>query len=453
MTPSKPAPGATWSRPHRLPLDRRTLLRGAGGVAIALPFLQAMAPRRALAAAPHRLLTVFAENGVVPGTWFPSGTGKTFTLPMSTAPLEPWKPNLIMLDGIVTVCDGTNGGGGHMRGKTGCLTAQANLNGRAAGISLDQFIANKIGMATRFRSIEASVHVRGALRDGLFHSGPGQIVVPEDDPGKLFGRLFSAPLPTGGGPPDPAAEAEAARLRARKQSVLDRVMTEYRRIQTGVGAEDRQRLENHLTAIRSVERGLAAPTGGGMAAASCKKPEAPAPGSYIADTKAQMDLLSLALACDLTRVASLQWRSALTSFSWVNVSASHHGLSHQTGSGGPDAQLSRVVQWHVGQFAELLARLKGLADADGTTLLDNTLVYFTNEISIGSHKHNRAPLVLATGNFVQPNGKKLETQRSLKYGGVNHSGVLTSIAQLMGVPIDNFGAARWHQGPLPGLIS
>ena len=445
------------NRPLSRPLDRRTLLRGAGGVALALPFLQAMAPRKARAAttAPHRLLILFAENGVVPSTWFPSGAGKTFSLPMATSPLEPWKSNLIFFDGVNTVCGGTNGGGGHMRGKTGCLTAQSNLNGRAGGISVDQFIANKIGGATRFRSIEASVFVKGALRDGLFHSGPGQVVVAEDDPAKLFARLFSAPLPTGGGMADPAAAASFERLRARKKSVLDRAFAEYRRVSGVVGVEDRARLENHMTALRSVERGLATPASGGMAGASCAKPAA-APsgtGSYIGDTKAQMDLLGLALACDLTRVASLQWRSAVTSFPWVNVSATHHGLSHATGSSGADAQLSRIVHWHVGQFAEMLARLKSFADVDGTTVLDNTLTYFTNEVAVGNHKHERAPLVLATGSFTQPNGRKLETQRLLKYPGTAHSGVLTVLAKLMGVEIDNFGAAQWHNGPLPGLMS
>jgi hypothetical protein len=452
MNPTKPARNTPFSKP----IDRRTLLRGAGGVALALPFLEAMAPRKARAGvvAPHRFLTVFAENGIVPSTWFPTGAGKAFTLPMSTSPLEPWKSNLIFFDGVDTVCDGTNGGGGHMRGKTGCLTAQPNLNGRAFGISIDQLIANKIGMATRFRSIEASVYLKGALRDGLFFSGPSQVVVPEDDPGQLFARLFSDPLPTPAGmAADPAAAAAFARVRAKKQSVFDHALAEYRRISGVVGAQDRQRLDNHVEAIRSVERGLTAGSSGTEASASCKKPAAPTSGSYIADTKAQMDLLSLALACDLTRVASLQWRSAITSFPWVNVSASHHGLSHQTGSPGPDAQLSRIVQWHVGQFAEMLGRLKGIADVDGSTLLDNTLVYYTNEISIGSHKHDRAPLVMATGNFTQPNGKKLETQRVLKYSGAAHSGLLTVLGNLMGLDITNFGATQWQHGPLPGVMA
>ena len=143
------------------PMSRRTLLRGASGVAIALPFLEAMAPRRARAAAApvKRLLTNFTENGVVEREWFPQGSVKDFTFGQILQPLEPWKKNLILFDGIDTVCDGSNGGGGHQRGKTGCYTAQPNKDGRALGISVDQLIANQIGTTTKFKSLEASVWI------------------------------------------------------------------------------------------------------------------------------------------------------------------------------------------------------------------------------------------------------------------------------------------------------
>ena len=167
----------------RAPLSRRTLLRGAGGVAIALPFLEAMAPRRALAAgAPRRLLTFFTENGVVGSNWFPTGTEKAWTMPVSLAPLMPHQGNLLVFEGLDHVAAGSNGGGGHQRGKTAALTAQSNNNGRAAGISIDQAIANQIGTTTRFKSIEASVYVKGVLRDGVFFSGPGRSWSPRTIP-------------------------------------------------------------------------------------------------------------------------------------------------------------------------------------------------------------------------------------------------------------------------------
>src|SRR5687767_9537871 len=129
-------------------VSRRALLRGSGGVALALPFLDAMwSPRsaRAQTTPPNRLLINFTENGVVEPNWYPSGDVKNFTLASSMAAFEPWKSNLILFEGLDQMGDGSNGGGGHQRGKTGCLTGQPNLNGRAFGISLDQAIANEIG--------------------------------------------------------------------------------------------------------------------------------------------------------------------------------------------------------------------------------------------------------------------------------------------------------------------
>jgi hypothetical protein len=437
------------------PISRRTLLRGAGQVAIALPFLEAMAPRRATAgegAAPRRLLTHFTENGVVEREWFPQGEGKSFTFGQILQPLEPWKSNLILFDGIDTVCDGSNGGGGHQRGKTGCFTAQPNLNGRAMGISVDQLIANQIGTATRFKSLEASVWIKGLLRDGVYFSGPQQVVVTEDDPAMLFARLFSDPLPVPATGADPAAAAAFAQARAQKQSIIDHTLEEYRRVAGLVGAADRQRLEAHIEAIRSVEQGLGASAA--SASAGCKKPDPPAATDFITTGKAQIDLLTLALACDLTRVASLQWRTSYVPFTWVGVDIAHHDLSHQQGNAAADAKLTRVMQWHATQVAYLLGRLKSFPDVGGTTLLDNTLFYWPNELATGTHRHTRSPFLIATGSFPLPSGKTLETQRFLKYpSGTPHSSLLTVIANMMGLPITNFGAAQWQKGPLPGVIS
>jgi hypothetical protein len=440
------------SKPRQPALSRRALIRGAGGVALALPFLEAMTPRqaRAAAAAPRRLLTFFTENGVVPSNWFPTGSEQAWTMPVSLAPLMPFQKNLIVFEGLDHVASGSNGGGGHQRGKTAAFTAQGNNNGRALGISIDQAIANQIGMTTRFKSIEASVWVKGILRDGVYFSGPGQIIVPEDDPALLFARMFSdAPpsMPTG----DPA---QFARLRARKRTILDQTMEQYRRLSAQVGAGDRTRLDAHVTAIRSLEQSLGLLDGGTVgASAGCKTPAPVNPIDFITTGKAQMDLLAMGLACDLTRVASLQWRSSLTAFPWINVNSEHHVLSHQTGSAGADASLTKICTWHTEQFAYLLGLLKSAPDSDGTTLLDNTLVYWPNELANGRHKLQSVPIVIATGDFTAASGQKLPTGRYLKYpGGTMDSGLLTRLGQIFGLPIDNFGGAQWHRGPLPNLM-
>jgi hypothetical protein len=441
----------------RAPISRRALLRGAGGVAIALPFLEAMNPRlargQAAPKAPRRLLNVFTENGVVENNWYPSGTEKNFTMPVSLAPLQPFKDNIIVFEGLDRVASGSNGGGGHQRGKTAAFTGQGNNNGRAAGISIDQLVANSIGTTTRFKSIEASVYVKGVLRDGVFFSGPGQIVVPEDDPAKLFARLFSDPLPSQMAS-DPMAAAAFAKLRMRRQSILDKSMEQYKNLAATVGGGDRTRLESHMTALRSLEQSLGLLDGGNaVASMACKKPAAPAANDFVTTGKAQMDLLAMTLACDLTRVASLQWRSDMTSFSWIGVNSEHHGLSHQQGNAGADASLTKIVTWNTQQFAYLLGVLKSFQDVGGGTLLDNTLVYWPNELATGKHRLTHVPIVIATGNFTAADGKKLETGRYLKYpGGTMDTGLLTRVGQMMGLNITNFGGEQWQKGPLPGLI-
>jgi hypothetical protein len=438
--------------PSRPPLSRRALLRGAGGVALALPFLDAMTARkaRAAAASPRRLLTFFTENGVVGSNWFPSGSEKAWTMPVSLAPLMPFQKNLIVFEGLDHTASGSNGGGGHQRGKTAALTAQGNNNGRAAGISIDQAIANHIGMTTRFKSIEASVYLKGTIRDGVYFSGPGQIIVPEDDPALLFARLFSDPLPSA----QPADPALAGRLRARKRSILDQTLEQYRRLSSQVGGGDKARLDSHVTAIRSLEQSLGLIEGtAAEASAACKQPAQVNAMDFVAVGKAQMDLLAMALSCDLTRVASLQWRSSMTAFSWINVNAEHHVLSHQTGGAGADASLTKICTWNTQQFAYLLGLLQAAPDAGGGTLLDSTLVYWPNELANGRHKLQNVPIVIATGDFTTAAGQKLPTGRYLKYpGGTMDSGLLTRLGQMFGLPIDNFGGAQWHRGPLPNLL-
>jgi hypothetical protein len=435
------------------PMSRRTLLRGAGGVAIALPFLEAMAPRRAQAAAlPRRFFTFFNENGVVPGAWFPTGGEKDFKLNTIHQPLEPWRNNLLIFDGLDQVA---RGGTAHMRGKCACLTGQPNSNGRAAGISIDQAVANQIGAGTRIRSVETSVAVNGNFRDGVFHSGPGQFIPPEDDPAKVFARLFSAGVPmsvSAGGAAPAAASADFARLRAQRKSILDLALVEYKRVAGTVGAGDRMRLERHMDVIRQVEQSLDPSTSTTAASMACKMPDAPAGTDFVATGKAHLDLMTMALACDITRVVSIQWRSSDTSFTWVGVNGGHHNISHQQGGAGPDANLVKIMTWFAGQVAYVLTRLKSFEEPGGS-LLDSTLLFWVNELAVGNHRFQRAPYLLATGKLPLGDGKTLETGRYLKYpSGTYHTGLLTCIGQIMGLNVTNFGATEWHRGPLPGVL-
>jgi len=429
------------------PLSRRTLLRGAGGVAIALPFLDAMSPRLArAAAAPKRLFLMHNQNGVVPASWFPTGTEKAFTLAPAMTPFEPHKSNLIIIDGVDKQ-ENRDNGTAHARGMASTFTGNTSKDGFADGPSIDQPVANAIGAGTRIKYLLA-----GKVSNyHVFHSGPRMMIPPVDEPKANFDRLFTGFTPpavgnSGGGGPA-AQNPDMAVLRARKKSILDHALEEYKRVSAVVGPGDRKRLDVHAETIRQIERGLDASGSSPVAAgAGCKKPE-PAPvndGAYAERGKANMELLCLALACDITRVVGMQWTSHGTAFSWLGVTTLHHPLAHQTGNAGADAQLTKILTWHAQQAADALTRLKSYQEGDGT-VLDSTLFLWGNEISTGSHQFPRAPYLMATG-------KLLPTGRYLKFNGLPHPTVLVSVANVLGLPMTSFGNSGWQKGALPGLM-
>jgi hypothetical protein len=453
MTPGPRRPRTTMTSP----ISRRALLRGAGGVAIALPFLESMSPRRALAQTamakgePKRLFTFLIENGVVPSAWFPTGSEKDFKMGSILNPMLPYQKNVILTDGLDNKA---SGGTCHAAARCGVLTGQNNNGGRAAGISIDQAVANHISTGTRLKSIEASVFLKRNFIYSLFHSGPGQAIFPEDDPAKVFERLFSTGVPTAVSPtnPSPTVNEDFGRLRARRKSILDRAMEEYKRLHATVGAGDQMRLDRHMSGIREIERGLDT-SGSAVVSASCKLPPMPEAGTsdFQLHTKLQSELLAMALACDITRVGSLQTRASLTSFTWLGVNGGQHAISHQQGSPGPDGQLNKIATWFCEQVVHVIKTLQSYPTSDGKTLFDNTLLFWANDLATGPHSRKRYPFLLATGNFTLPDGKVLETGRYLKYpGGTSHNGLLTSIGRIMGLPITEFGGGG-NKGPLPGL--
>src|SRR4051794_5827684 len=236
-------------------MNRRTLLRGVGGVAIALPYLEAMMPRRAVAATvPRRLFVMMGQNGTVPSTWFPTGGEKDFKLASSMASLEPLREHLIIPDGITKMQRGTQDNTAHGRGMAAALTGWSSKGGDgiADGASLDQYVAQNIGTATRIPSL-----MTGRVSNyHVFHDGPRRVHYPEPDVQKNFDRLFAnftPPAAGGGGTSDPSASADLAKLRARKKSILDAALEQYKKVSTTLGPTDKKRLSDHGDAIRKLE--------------------------------------------------------------------------------------------------------------------------------------------------------------------------------------------------------
>lgn len=450
-------------------IHRRTVLRGAAGITVALPLLDAMLPRRASAqesTAPLRFGVFFSSNGVIDKDWTPSGGEKDFTLSKTLAPLEPHKQDIVVLKGLNAESSYLQEGNPHDLAMAHMLTGMRMqgkmfgraghiLDGTAGGPSIDQALAKAIGNDTKLRSLELGVE--STISDlepmvtRMSYAGPNDPRTPLDDPKQVFARLFGDTLQT---------QAELEALRKRRRSVLDSVLSEFNAVNATLGYDDKQKLERHASAIRDIERQLElggvdescmVPSGPPMVdvkVVDCNRDGRPTKclTGFAEIGKAQLDLFVLALACDLTRVASIQWSTAesTTVHSHLGISDEHHLMSHDIANKA--VLMTQVNTYYAGQFAYLLSELKKVKEGDGT-LLDNLLLFWPNELSQAEvHDRRNLPYVLA--------GKasgKLQTGRYLNYKGDPHNKLLCTFMNLFGVPSTGFGEAMFP-GTLSGLV-
>jgi hypothetical protein len=222
-----------------------------------------------------------------------------------------------------------------------------------------------------------------------------------------------------------------------------------------LGYEDKQMLDKHLQSIRDLETRLDA---AGVLGEACQEPTVALPGSnfqqndqYPVTGRAQMDMLVMALACDMTRVASLQWSRSVSNVqhNWVplRLGEGHHSLSHyDDNTGDAQADLLEINKWYSEQFAYMLGLMDDIQEGDNT-LLDNSVVVWVNELGKGnSHTRRDIPFMLAGGAKGYFN-----TGRHIDFGGEPHGKLLVSLTHAMDKPVSTFGVPQYSQGPLSGL--
>jgi hypothetical protein len=433
------------------PLSRRALL-GANSASVALPWLEAFGQP---AGFPRRLLIVFTANGTLAEHWRPGGGVTDFTFSRLLRPLEARRSKLLILEGID--CESANhgpGNNGHDLSMGHLLTATALVpgpqgagafghlvDGSAGGPSVDQYIASRLNAGTRFQSLEFGVRAQNIfmpLPSRLVYRGRFQPVQPENNPRAMFTRLFGTTVD-----PDPNG---ARALRTKRQLAFDRVKDDFRAMRSKVGVEDQRRLDAHAQALVEVERRAVS-----LSTFSCQVPGMPAAvNGYREEGALQMELIKHAFACDLTRVATLQWSTAQSgaTFPWLGFSEYHHELSH---AGDSDAvaqeKLNKIDEWYAQQFNTLLGHLDSVVEGTGT-LLDNTCVVWVNELGRGNnHTHMNIPIVMAGGW----NGH-FRMNRYLRFANTKpHNDFFLSLIEGMGLTPTTFGDPQWCTGPIASL--
>jgi hypothetical protein len=456
---------------HRTTFSRRRLLSGLGALTVALtsPVWRpsTVFGKDGSTKPLRRFIGVFSANGTIASQFFPAGTASDMPLNPSMlgrilAPLSAHTSQMLVLKGVdmvSTVSDQlgtttTKPGGPHMKGPGGMLTGGSLLAGSFSGaggpagyadrISVDQFIANRIGKGTAFPSLEFGARVGGGEPlNTISYRGANQPNPPIDDPVQMYTRLFAN---------SNLSTSQVAQLVADRKSVLDFVQGDITSLQTRLNAEDKARLDAHLTGIRSMEQELTSAT------AVCTPPTKPMKfdgndqATFAPICKVQMDLMLLAHTCGMTNVSTFMFANADSwqYFPFAGVNEEHHSLSHSSDSDSASVEkLIKINVWHGQQVNYLLDKLAATTEADGSNMLDNTLLLWGNELGVGNtHDYKNIPWLLAGG------ASYFKMGRSLQFKDLPHNNLLVSVCNAMGFDdVTTFGIPGVCTGPLPGLVA
>jgi hypothetical protein len=427
----------------RTALSRRRFLQGAG-VAMSLPLLEAMQPRSARASAtspapgakPRRMLGICNNLGLRPDLFFPSGAGRDYVASPYLELLAAHRNDFTVISGV----SHPNVDGGHPS-DISFLTAAphpASSSFRNT-ISLDQYIAERIGTLTRFPSLTLAVN--GAAR-ALSWTGAGVAIPPEERASEVFNQLFLQGTPE-------QVEAQIHRLDTGR-SILDAVADQAKDLQRDVSMRDRSRLEQYFTSVRDREHRLQESREWERKpkpVVSVAAPTEPAgPAQYMDKVKAMYDLARLAFETDSTRAITLMLNSVATpvvTIAGETITDSYHNLSHHGKADDKLAQLKVLDEWHMKLLARLFSELKAVNEG-GENLLDRTMIlYGSNLGDANAHSTTNLPTLFAGGGF--RHGQHLAFDQAQNYPLPN---LFVSMIQRMGLDESRFASST---GAMRGL--
>ena len=448
---------------NRKPISRRTLLRGSFGAAMALPWLEAMAPaaplitsasstiaRKTAAGPPVRMAFLYVPNGMHMQDWTPKGPSeKKFELQKIMEPISDFRDQMNVFTGLTL--DGAfahgDGGGDHARSVASFLTGshpkKTNGDDIRNGQSVDQVAAERIGHLTRLKSLELGTE--DSAQAGQCDSGYSCLytsnvswrterspLAKEVNPASVFDRLFG----TDDGPQlDPRTLARKERDR---KSVLDFVGQEAKILSNNLGVQDKSKLEEYLYAVRDIERRLASTDK--LDENERDVPDAPrpvgVPAEFGAHVKLLFDMMTLAFQTDSTRVISFMYSNAGSNRPYKNLSIKdgHHNISHHGGSREKQANISKINHYHVTLLRHLLTRLSTIQEGGGS-LLDNCMILYGSGIADGnSHTHKDLPICMFGGG-----GGSIKTGRHLRLRcGTPLTNLHRSMLDRVGASVDKF---------------
>jgi hypothetical protein len=453
---------------------------------VAAPFL-APGFRNVLAAegaVKKRVVLYMTHTGYASEYWFPEGANRTAMNLTGTSleSLAAVKNKLTIVknvrNAVGEVAAPIFGGGDHHGPGSAAAYAAQQWGGfvpHTKGISLDQHIVNKVGFATPRRNLALAVGENPNYVP-VFYKAKGSPASFLTDPYEAINNVFGSFTP-GKSTGTPVTDLEQQR------SMLDAISGDINRLSKKLAGPERSQLEAHLSLVRSSEMSLGKDVAN-MQSATCAKLAAPTPKlnnsfsatNFPALARIQVDLIAMAMACDISRVFCLQALNAYPNevMSWEGVALNGdalpndgaqglHRLAHSL-KGTPDRVLLGKANGHYASvFAYLLKKLDSIPDGNGATLLDNSISmmsgdYGDSDNHMGTeHSFENLPILLGgrgggffkSGQFVE-GGRASHTQvmgAIMSYFGIDRSAAASA-------PGDGaFGDPGFSYAPLPGLIA
>jgi hypothetical protein len=438
-------------RPKRF--SRRFFLGGAG-VAISLPFLPSLSRHAGAQAGgecapPKRIIAYYVANGMHMQDWTPTATGAGYTLPHILEPLADFKQKLLVLTGLRNEKQEA-GPGDHAGGTGSFLTCKIVRKASVSvGISMDQVIAGAIGKCTNLPSLELGMEGGGstgscdsgyscAYQRNISWANESTPMPKITNPQLAFDRLFA-------GFDTNATAAEVQRRLALRKSALDYTREQANDLKKRLSAQDNRKVDEYLTGVRELEIRIQNMSTG----PTCVVPARPANPSDITQRIDLMhQLMATAFQCDATRVITFMMANSGSgrSHDFLGVSGGHHDISHHQSNPENFEKLKVIDRWEMQRFAHLLGLLEGMKEADGTSILDNSAVFLSSEISDGDrHNHDNLPVLLA-GRL----RGTINSGRHVKYtGGPPLANLFITLFQQFGVQATTFGDKG--TAPLPDV--
>jgi hypothetical protein len=441
-------------------LSRRTMLRGMGA-ALALPWMESLPAIAGTALKsskpPVRMCCWYIPNGVHLPTWFPENAGTLVDLPETLRPLSFAREYLNSFHGLTHNTALTNGdseGCGHGQGSASFLTgAQAYKTQDAVrvGTSIDQLYARYVGNQTRFPSLELGCEsarsgnafgYSGTYKTHISWRTPTSPAPYELNPKVVFDRLFTKGS-------NSLTQATVGDRDFYRKSMLDFVLDDARRVRDRVAKTDQHKLDQYLTGVREVESRIQhAVSAATLPGTDFHRPSG-IPEDFDEHLRLMCDLMVLAFQTDSTRAATFMVTKEATdrNYPWLGFTDGHHELSHHAGVEEKNRKLREIDRYHVSILAYMIEKMMTVEEADGTTLLDNSMVLYGSGISDGDrHDHVNLPvIVVGKGGGTLRAGQHLKCRPETPM-----SNLLLAMLQQAGVAVDRFGDST---EPLPGLLS